>query len=39
MENNVISWNIALEKGYEPRLYSYTAEHIPVGEYEAILDF
>ncbi len=35
----MISWNIALEKGYEPRLYPYTAEHIPVGEYEAILNF
>jgi hypothetical protein len=39
MENNVLSWGVALEKGYEPRLYPYTLEHIPIGEYEAILDF
>ncbi len=39
MENNVLSWNIALEKGLEPRLYPYTAEHVPVGKYEAVLDF
>ncbi len=39
MENNVLSWNVALEKGLEPRLYPYTAEHVPVGKYEAVLDF
>lgn len=39
MENNVLSWNIALEKGYEPRLYPYATEHIPLGTYEAVLDF
>ena len=36
---NVLTWNIAIEKGFEPKLYPYTAEHIPVGEFEAILDY
>lgn len=39
MENNVLSWNVALEKGHEPRLYPYNAEHVPIGVYEAELDF
>lgn len=39
MENNVMSWGVALEKGYEPRLYPFTIEHVPLGEYEALLDF
>ena len=39
MENNVLSGNVALEKGHEPRLYPYTAEHVPVGSYQAVLDF
>ena len=39
MKNNVLSWNIAIEKGLNPSLYPYTAEHIPVGEYDAILEF
>lgn len=39
MESNVLSWNVALDKGYEPQLYPYTANHIPVGEYTARLDF
>ena len=39
MECNVLSWNVALEKGYEPRLYPYATEDIPLGEYEAVLDF
>ncbi len=39
MENNVLSWNVALEKGLEPRLYPYTAEDVSVGKYEAVLDF
>lgn len=39
MESNVLSWGQALEKGYEPRLYPYQAEQIPLGEYEAKLDF
>jgi len=39
MERSVLSWNVALEKGYEPRLYPYATDHVPLGEYEAILDF
>ncbi|MDQ6812813.1 MAG: hypothetical protein M3040_03605 [Bacteroidota bacterium] len=39
MESNVLSWNVALEKGYEPRLYPYAIEYVPLGEYEAVLDF
>ena len=39
MESNVLSWNQALEKGNEPRLYSYLAANISLGEYEAKLDF
>lgn len=31
MESNVLSWGQALEKGYEPKLYPYKSEHIPVG--------
>jgi hypothetical protein len=39
MAGNVLSWDVALDKGYEPRLYFYTFEDVPLGEYEAILDF
>jgi hypothetical protein len=39
MECNVLSWNVALEKGYEPRLYPYATEDVPSGEYETVLDF
>ncbi len=39
MESNVLSWNTALERGYEPKLYPYTVDHIPIGEYMATLDF
>lgn len=39
MESNVLSWGQALEKGYEPRLYPYESEQIPLGEYEANLNF
>lgn len=38
-ESNVMSWNPALEIGLEPRNYSYYIKDIPLGEYEAILDF
>ena len=37
MHGNVLSWNVALTQGFEPRLYSYI--DIPLGEYAAILDF
>jgi hypothetical protein len=39
MENNVLSWNVALEKGYEPHLFPYTAEEIPLGQYDTFLEF
>lgn len=39
MESNVLSWGQALEKGYEPKLYPYQLEQIPLNEYEAKLDF
>lgn len=39
MESNVLAWNVALEKGYEPRLYSYATADVPLGVYEAALDF
>ncbi len=39
MESSVLSWNVALEKGYEQRLNPYATDHVPLGEYEAILDF
>lgn len=39
MESNVLFWNQALEKGNDPRLYSYLTANIPLGEYEAKLDF
>lgn len=38
MGSNVLSWNQALEQGYEPRLYPYLA-NIPLDEYDAKLDF
>lgn len=39
MENNVLSWNVALDMGYEPRLYPYIGEAVPLGAFEAVLDF
>lgn len=39
MEGNVLAWNVALEKGHEPRLYPYATEEVPLGVYEAVLDF
>lgn len=39
MESNVLSWHVALEQGYEPRLYPYAAADVPVGVYEADLHF
>jgi hypothetical protein len=37
--SNVFSWKEAIEKGYEPRLYPFSAEKVPLGEYDASLDF
>ncbi len=39
METNVLSWHVALERGCEPRLYPYATAHVPLGTYEAVLDF
>ncbi|WP_121355714.1 hypothetical protein [Flavisolibacter nicotianae] len=39
MESNVLSWNAALQKGHEPRLYPYATETVPFGRYYAVLDF
>jgi hypothetical protein len=39
MEKDVFSWKVAISKGYEPRLYTYDANQIPIGEYEVRLDF
>jgi hypothetical protein len=36
---NVLTWTAALEKGFEPRLYPYAATEVPMGNYEAKLDF
>jgi hypothetical protein len=37
--SNPISWQQALDQGYNPRDYSYHKEDIPIGEYLATLDF
>src|SRR4051812_40690387 len=37
MASNVFAWKDALAKGLNPGLYSYS--DIPLGEYDAILDF
>jgi hypothetical protein len=39
MERNVHSFRVAIKKGYSPCLYSYDATKIPLGEFEAKLDF
>jgi len=39
MSNKVMSWNVAIENGYNPSLYAFNADDIPFGEYEAVLDF
>jgi len=39
MATNVLSWGVALDKGFEPSEYPYTIDKVPLGEYEAILDF
>jgi hypothetical protein len=38
-ETTVLGFYPALEAGYEPRNYSWLTEEVPVGEYEAKLDF
>ena len=39
MTGRVLSWHTAVASGHEPRLYTYIASEVPLGEYEAILDF
>lgn len=36
---NVLSWGKAIAAGWQPGHYHYAAESVPVGTYEAILDF
>lgn len=36
---NVFSWDQALRKGHQPRLYGYEPGDVPIGAVEAILDF
>ncbi|QEM03105.1 hypothetical protein DIU31_006060 [Mucilaginibacter rubeus] len=38
-ERTVLGFKPALEAGYEPRNYSWSPEIVPVGVYEATLDF
>jgi|SaaInl5LU_22_DNA_1037371.scaffolds.fasta_scaffold97937_1 hypothetical protein len=37
--DTILSWNQAIEKGFEPRDYSYKKEDIPIGTHKATLDF
>jgi hypothetical protein len=39
MQNSVLSFRVAISKGYEPRLYTYDPAQIPLGEMDASLDF
>jgi hypothetical protein len=39
MQNSVLSFRVAISKGYEPRLYTYDPAKIPMGEMDAVLDF
>lgn len=39
MERNVFSFKVGLSKGYEPRMYSYDPDNIPLGEFVVRLDF
>ena len=39
MERNVHSFRVIIKKGYSPCLYSYDEAKIPVGKFEAKLDF
>jgi hypothetical protein len=34
-----MSWKEAVEKGLEPKSYTYKAEEVPTGEMEVVLDF
>ena len=39
MTGRVLSWHTAIASGHEPALYTYIGSEVPLGEYEAILDF
>lgn len=39
MEHNVWPFKTVTHKGYSPRLYSYDPMQVPLGEFEAVLDF
>lgn len=39
MERNVYSFRIAIAKGFEPRLYTYDSDKMPLGLFNARLDF
>jgi hypothetical protein len=39
MEHNVWSFKVAVRKGFSLRLYSYDPMQVPLGEFEAVLDF
>ena len=37
--NTILSWNQAIEQGFELRNYSYNKDDIPIDTYKATLDF
>jgi hypothetical protein len=39
MERNVTSFGVAIRNGFEPGNYTYDIDKIPLGEFEAVLDF
>ncbi len=39
MEGNVMSFGVAVNKRFKPYLYSYDPYKIPLGIYDAVLDF
>ena len=39
MQRNVYSFKVAIAKGYVPRLYCYERDKIPLGVFDARLDF
>ena len=39
MERNVHSFKVSIKKGNSPCLYTYDPNQIPLGEFDAVLDF
>ena len=39
MSNRVLTWKMAIESGCNPSEYSYDADDVPLGEFEATLEF